>query len=899
MVVNSIVVSKYGFTNSNSVKELYFRNGNDVIVTNLRALNNDGTASLTIKGGLVIKAGATEKLQLFMNVDGGGAEQYQFAINSVSAVASNARTVVGTFPIISNKFDSVLYASQTVRFTAISGSNAEVTVGDMNTELGKFQLEVIATGQNRNDVVVRTITLKNARNITDNLDGLVLKTSSATVSVATVVTDKFVTFTLSPDYTIEDGQSRTFYVYGNVVGGELGDTVGFSLAETSDIYAYEKEGYQVSAFVETNGTALRIYDVQEGDNLITKASDSPSASYIDQDSSDTLVMIANVNFKSMVNVEKMLVDVVDADNVVDTISVYANAPMNDPASVKLDEVTVGSGSVNDKQLSVYRDLQGLTRLYFYVETEALATDAKTFTVSIDNNSFPFAEYVSSRNVVAASDINGSATSSVFTTKTAVLNSLSRVDGFSASSETIVAGDKVYLGEFAVSHNNVRDVKVTSITVSLVAGSGQYVNSLTLSGENMEVVKSVTSSFSQPVVFNSLNMLVPKNATKKFKLYGNINTSYTGNLQLNVAISDAESIKADGSTNQFTTLTNRNTAPFLVEAGAVFTVAKISDSTPATSVVVADVESTIARYDFRVSKDSATIQELAFTGTAGAYNAGVEFAVFANGATTPSTNRQSLVQSGSDYYLSFNGLALPLGKDVDTSYFVKSRTSSNIDSTGKTNVAVQVTLVPSVAGTTAKTKIISNANSSEITAGAFAIVSSKTSKVQYLRRTNLVVTSFTANAASARVTLGTNNASNAAVSKLPLEFNLAGISGVVIDRVEVAGVQKTFTATTPTVTANGVTVIEFTDPVDVAAAGTLVEVFYTVAIDSAAQTVTAKVRVPQGANTDFSMGDVSTFITTGDNLVWSDKADANTTLTNGNWFSSAKVVGLPTAYATIQ
>ena len=201
----------------------------------------------------------------------------------------------------SAKFDSVNYASQTLKFTALSGSNADVTVGDTNTEVGKFQLDVVATGSNRNDVVVRTITLKNTRTISDNLDKLVLKTSSEVVSTSTVVTDKFVTFTLKPDYFIEDGQSKTFYIYADVVGGEAGDTVNFSLDNTSDVYAYEREGNQASAFVSTLGTTLRTYNVKEGDNLITKASHSPSTSYVDQDSSKTLVMMLmlTLNLKLM------------------------------------------------------------------------------------------------------------------------------------------------------------------------------------------------------------------------------------------------------------------------------------------------------------------------------------------------------------------------------------------------------------------------------------------------------------------------------------------------------------------------------------------------------------------------------------------------------------------------
>jgi len=722
VVIKSIVVSKFGFTNANSVKELYLRNKDDVIVTNLRTFNNDGTASLTVKGGLTVKEGSTEKLSLFMNVDGAGSEQYQFSIDSVSAISTNAKEVSGTFPIVSSKFDSVAYASQTLKYSPLTGSIAEVTVGDTNTEVGKFQLEVIVTGSNRNDVIIRTITLKNTRTIADNLDDLVLKTSSEVVSDSVVVTDKFVTFTLKPGYSIEDGQSKTFYIYADVVGGDINDKINFTLDNTSDIYAYEKEGNQASAFVSApSGLNMREYNVKEGDNLITKASNSPSVGYVDQDSSKTLLMVANVNFKSAVNVEKMNVNVTDASGAVDTLAVYANAPMGESNSVKLDEVSVTTTTGAEK-LSIYRDLQGLTKLYFYVETKVGAVDGAKFKVAIDNNSFPSAEYVSSNNTVLNTDINGSATSSEFTVKKSALNSLSRTDGFSSSSETIVAGDNVYLGEFAVSHNNVRDIEVNGITISLVSGSGQYVNTLKLVGEGLDVVKSVTSQFSQSVVFNSLDFLVPKGVTKKFKLYGNLNTSYVGGLQLKVKLSDVESIKADGSTTQFadTSLTDKDTAVFAVANGATFEIAKISDSTPAVAVIVPDVANTIARYDFKVTKDSATIQELAFTGTEGAYNAGVEFAVFAQGATDPSTTRQSLVKDGTNYYISFNGLNLPLAKAGEPSYYVKARTSSTIDTLDKTNVPVAVTLVKDIAGTTAKTKIISNANSAEITSGAFAL-----------------------------------------------------------------------------------------------------------------------------------------------------------------------------------
>jgi len=175
-----------------------------------------------------------------------------------------------------------------------------------------------------------------------------------------------------------------------------------------------------------------------------------------------------------------------------------------------------------------------------------------------------------------------------------------------------------------------------------------------------------------------------------------------------------------------------------------------------------------------------------------------------------------------------------------------------------------------------------------------------SKNQYLRRTLLNVGTFTADISSAKVTLSTNNGSNAALSKLPLEFNLAGITSINIYSVKVGGYEKAFNPI-PLFSGNGVQVIALSGTtVDIAASGTVVEVFYTVAINEGAQNVSAQVRVPQGANTNFSMGNFDSFGTTGaDLLVWSDKAVANTSGANGNWFSSAKVVGLPTSYATVK
>lgn len=78
--------------------------------------------------------------------------------------------------------------------------------------------------------------------------------------------------------------------------------------------------------------------------------------------------------------------------------------------------------------------------------------------------FADAEYLGTDNP-AVDDINGSASSNTFTVKNAEFNNVSRIDGFTTN-DSIVAANDVHVGTFVLSHNNVRDVKVNTITATL-------------------------------------------------------------------------------------------------------------------------------------------------------------------------------------------------------------------------------------------------------------------------------------------------------------------------------------------------------------------------------------------------------------------------------------------------
>lgn len=420
------------------------------------------------------------------------------------------------------------------------------------------------------------------------------------------------------------------------------------------------------------------------------------------------------------------------------------------------------------------------------------------------------------------------------------------------------------------------------------------------------------------------MTIAKGDTQTVRLYATLNTQYatpgnatTPDLQFALDITDADALKENGSTTKLTVAGGQLPAAFTTAAlevtpGADITVAKISDNTPSATVIPVGANGMeVARFDVRSEKDAAQMQEVLFQTTQQAFDLGVQFAIFAEDGTQL-TNYRGIVEetatATNTYYTHFalaSSSYIDLAKDDTTSLMVYAKSNATIDALGKTNVPVNVEIIENIPGApanvTARTKVVGKSNSADVTTDFFASAGSLVSPTHYLRRTNLNVELTQADVASATLTFSTANGKNAAISAFPIEVSSAGIDSMTVTKVEVNGSDRTYTlgGGGSTLNLNGVTYVILDTPTDISASGTTIKVTYTTVLDAAANTVDAKVRIPEvaAAATLSTMGNAPAAPAAG--VVRSDKAVSSTTVGNGNWFTGYEVIGLPTATIDIQ
>lgn len=325
----NVNVCKTAYTQNSSIDKIYLKDDRGLTLSNQRALSSDGCATINLKGGYTIKAGSTETFMVYIDVVSGANKQFQFKVNSTSDVDSSAADVSGGFPIVGPEAPhfGIDYTAQKIKFQgqyantySTSGTTkTDIIVGDEGAEIGKFTLE--ATSENKKDVYVQSIRLENVKNVADFLDNITVSTTEE-LDVDLDVNGKYLTLLFPGDgYKINYGNTATFYINADVVGGEATDVLEFNLDSTSDIVAYEKDTYATLS-VSSALAFMKPYQIKEGDNLITKASESPITSNIGNDSAETTAFIANVNFKSEVYVQKLNLTMNTGNLQVEKIKLY-------------------------------------------------------------------------------------------------------------------------------------------------------------------------------------------------------------------------------------------------------------------------------------------------------------------------------------------------------------------------------------------------------------------------------------------------------------------------------------------------------------------------------------------------------------------------------------------------
>ena len=742
VTVKAVTVKLGGMIARDHITNVYLENNSGVIITNQRNFGTDYTARLVLNNPLVVKAGTTQSVYVAVDVKGSVNELIQISIPSADDIEASTK-VEGQFPIKSYVVHTTAYSSETLTFEPeLVGTTNTYYVGDTNKEVARFKLT--AGDKHQKDITVKTIRLKlsddsTIGSVSTDLDHFKLVVNGQNIAKSAVTDGRYVTFTTN--YTIPYGESRTFYVYADVIGVQspAGDTVAFKVDKTSDISALEADTNAAVNVDLPSSTRMETNDIKEGDNLITKSSESPVPTTIPYDTTDIPVLVANVNVSNPMEVDKFDVyfkvysgnteitgntnSNTVAKNYVKNVKLYIDGKLVDVVSTydygTGDHCEHGMNGYYCAEFSYYGDLKGSNKFTVKIDTPSQlnSNDPKVDDITINGRSFVDATYVNTDNVVNDSDIKGSAENGPFTIVRPDFAAVSRVDGFS-NPDYMVAGATDYkvLGA-QVQANNVGSLTINTITATIknensFAHLTDYISTAKLVVDGKVVdTENVNGN---TVTFNSLDINVPKAGTTKFDVLVDTTTNLSG-AQFSVDIATGDITATDEAGNTVHNSAAINGVKWIVVGKAKLAVTLNSNS-PVEQVLAANpnVETEVARFDFRPTYDNAQIQELVLKNLSG---------------TTVTTNADSLVQnvylydtngnklaeaSLSNGYVDFN-LSNPvnLPKDQTTTLVVKVKTNA-INNLELTNRFVKFALAQTGADSTQKTRIISVSNGAELT-----------------------------------------------------------------------------------------------------------------------------------------------------------------------------------------
>lgn len=914
------VAAGANFVNASSFDNVFFRDANGVVISNTRPLDSNRNAQLVIQGGLDIAAGQTVFLDLYADTVGSAGSQYQLEINSVASVGSTAKSVVGTFPAQTNEFNAIAYNAQDFTINILGGALSQVTVGDTSREVLRFQ--VTAGSNNNNDMEMLSLQLENSDPISTVMDNFVLRNGGQALSDVTFsVNNDVLVIGFTDSFVVQEGETETFYLDADIIGGEVPDFVQFTLKETSDLVTREATS-RASGNVVSGGSLVGTkYDIQEGDSILLEHSSNPINYDAVANSNNNEAGVFTLSLNSEISFEEIIVSLETYDNLngavvpssmIDRLTLKAEFPDGTMSSevegVLKDNGTPTNYTDDYYEIPFFRTLKkGITK--FSVEIDFLQGVQEGYyvnNITMDGNgSFPGAEFVASQNDLQAGDIAGTVNGPKITIATPYLN-LAKADSFSGN-DKVIAGGEVFVG--AISLNaTVLDMNINNfdllLSAALTPSDIAYLKVVFEDGSShLENVNGST------VNFTNIQQTILKNETEVMDIYAFFNSNYNNTAGFDLAGIDAESIQPDGTTTIVPTSAMTSpafsTSLLNVVAGAQYLEVDLATNTPATTTFVIGTNEykEIARYDVKQEFDSAAINHIMFETTQSAYDLALNFQLFIDDGTTEKQigGTASVLDENSVLYVLFSAnssqqankdnVMLP---DTDYDLVVKmAGPNTVIDDITKTNRVVNVQPVQSVTGVTTDSEIVSVSNNEEITSNFFSL-SPAASNDQYVRKTNLNITNFAADQTQVKFDVCTVNGNGAALHQFPLEFIAVDGGSLNIDldenAVEVNSQVQPVAISADNFNANTVTHVEFTNVIDIPSSGcTSIRVPMTLT-NGAGDVVSVKIpdvdtaysSTAQGGVTATSLGDTN-------GIVWSDKADGGAITTAiANWFSDADV-----------
>lgn len=246
-VITSVKLNRTGVGSRNDFSGVYLRS-NNIALTNERTVNSDNVVEFG-NLNLSVPAGQTVRLEVVANMASTSSANSQnaFTISSASMIGSNG-TIAGNFPISGNlmTMSSVGVASLKITSTVKA---SDPTLGSVGATLATLKFE--NDDVNGTDHRVRVVSMALEQVGTIDASAIAnLGLYDGTTKVASMQTlngdDYIIVF--NSDFILNDGNSKTLDLKGDIISGKADDTIAFALNDNSDVVALDIDA-DVGAYV--------------------------------------------------------------------------------------------------------------------------------------------------------------------------------------------------------------------------------------------------------------------------------------------------------------------------------------------------------------------------------------------------------------------------------------------------------------------------------------------------------------------------------------------------------------------------------------------------------------------------------------------------------------------------
>ncbi|MDP2104012.1 MAG: S-layer homology domain-containing protein, partial [Candidatus Gracilibacteria bacterium] len=438
--VNTVELNKAGLTSIPSGTKVWFEK-NGTRLSGKASFTSENNAVVSFAPALVVKAGSTESLDLYVELTNGSiGSDMQF---TSAAIVSSAVNTTGSFTTPALRVTSYTVASST--FTAQTSGQTYNASSDA-VEFAKFTVANTDTNSDTRDLKLQSIALyqSGSADLT-NLSDITLERNGIVVSSVAVVSGKTLTITASD--TIKDGASAIYILRAKIVNVELTtDTYQFYLKNTSDISLVEVDnGFRSNLTAPVSVAAL--YNVTGGDVKFERDTTSALSQTVAPGTSDVTLMKGTITAKSAVTLEDInIAYTTSASGTVSMNTVYLQIGSATFTATPADSSTT-AGTLTFLGTAT---VSGTAPVRMYVKLK----DGATGTIKVDSlniGKFTLKEYAINQNTVTSAI--GSIDGVTVTVGASTLN-VSRTDGLGTTS--LASGTKgvtVYGARFSSTQGN--------------------------------------------------------------------------------------------------------------------------------------------------------------------------------------------------------------------------------------------------------------------------------------------------------------------------------------------------------------------------------------------------------------------------------------------------------------